>query len=126
MPPSITDKVYSDTLSLIHTNFAWIYFHAPSDLKNLPNFGQYGILLENTQKLARIRNLYPLGDLDRFVREVFVAENSSENGSFFDHVAEYLEQKSNANIYFLTYEDISENFEKAVRGIAQVQLFRKT
>jgi len=59
------------------------------------------------------------GDLDQFVREVFVAENASENGSFFDHVAEYLEQKNNPNIYFITYEDISEDFEKAVRGIAR-------
>ena len=59
------------------------------------------------------------GNLDDFIRDVFIAENAAKNGRFFEHVAEWLEQKSNDSIYFLTYEDLSEDFEKAVTGIAK-------
>lgn len=58
------------------------------------------------------------GSFDDFVSNVFLANNAAENGSFFDHVAEWLEQKNNANILFLTYEDMSENFEREIRRIA--------
>jgi len=58
------------------------------------------------------------GTFNDFVNDVFLAENGSENGTYFDHVAEWLEQKDNKNIHFLTYERLSENFEREVKAIA--------
>ena len=69
--------------------------------------------------MALNKNYQFEGNFDDFMRDVFLADNAAENGSFFDHVAEWLEQKQDKNIYFLTYEDLSENFEKAVTGIAK-------
>jgi len=59
------------------------------------------------------------GTFEQFVDEVFLPENASENGSYFNHVAEWMAQKHNENIHFLSYEDLSEDFEKAVTGIAK-------
>jgi len=58
------------------------------------------------------------GTFDDFFNDVFIAENGSENGTYFDHVAGWLEQKENKNIHFLTYEGLSENFEREVLAIA--------
>lgn len=59
------------------------------------------------------------GSFDEFCNNIFLAQNASENGSYFDHIAEWMEQKYNRNILFLTYEDMSENLEGEVRRIAK-------
>lgn len=50
---------------------------------------------------------------------MFLAENGSEHGNFWDFNAEWLEQKDNKNILFVTYEDMSEDLGREVKNIAE-------
>lgn len=58
------------------------------------------------------------GTFNDFVADVFLAENGSEFGTYFDHVAGWLGQKENKNILYVTYEDMSEDLAREVRRIA--------
>ena len=58
------------------------------------------------------------GTFDEFVRDVFLAYNCSEQGYYFDHVAEWLAQRSNPNVLFLTFEDMVEDLNREVRRIS--------
>lgn len=55
--------------------------------------------------------------LDEYFRQIFMDEKAATHGSYFDHVAEWLEQKDNKNILFMTYEDMSEDLLGEVNRI---------
>jgi len=54
-----------------------------------------------------------------FYDQVFIGENTAEQGSYFTHIAEWLQQSSNESILFLTYEDMVEDLSREVEKIAQ-------
>jgi len=59
---------------------------------------------------------------DEYYSKVFMDKRASMYGGYFDHVSEWLQQRDNKNILFLTYEDLIEDL---VRGITRIERFLK-
>ena len=55
---------------------------------------------------------------DEFFSDIFMKKGKCHHGFYFDHVAEWLLQKDNKNILFLTYEDMVENLTNELKRIA--------
>jgi len=57
------------------------------------------------------------GSFNDFMSDVFLKYNCSAYGYYFEHVAEWLEQKENPNILILTFEDMVEDLRREIKRI---------
>ena len=57
------------------------------------------------------------GTLNEFYHDVFIKPGKSEQGWYFDHLRDWLDQKGNPNIHFLFFEDMVEDLKREIQKL---------
>jgi len=103
---------------VLKTHMKWRWVPKASGIKYIYCYRNPKDLVVSYYNHTQIFKSYKLEmTLQEYIKDIFLNEKAATHGSYFDHVAEWLQQKNNENILFMTYEDMSEDLLREVRRI---------